>query len=311
METKYTGRQIAILTDVHGLLEPLEAILEDIRRRGITDIFSLGDNIGEGPNPAETINLLEENGVISLAGNAEEYVRLGLEAFPYIGGLRKEKSLWTLSKLGEKEKGIIELYPHFIELTIGGKNVGLCHFANDVRWDFRRRSTWSYQAGFDYEDTGERLNPNASRQFMVINQPEYKEEMERLLKTYPSPDDPSARGIVDAHKDLLFGGKTLDFFDAIIQGHVHWKLYDTNDGEKRPTFYSIRAAGMAYRHDRKDFASYVILKEKTNHEGFDLEEILVIFDREKMVAKIINFTNPGERIRKYTSITQDEISRLR
>ena len=74
-------KQIAIFTDAHGLLEPTIAALEDIKKRGITEIYSLGDNIGVGPNPKEVINLLQEYNVTSLAGNSEEYVRLGIEPF--------------------------------------------------------------------------------------------------------------------------------------------------------------------------------------------------------------------------------------
>ena len=57
---KYTGRQIAIFTDIHGLLYPTIAILQDIKRRGIKEIYSLGDNIGVGPNPSEVLDLLGE-----------------------------------------------------------------------------------------------------------------------------------------------------------------------------------------------------------------------------------------------------------
>ena len=53
MNEQYTGRQIAILTDIHSLVEPLETILLDTQRRGITEIYSLGDNIGDGFNPEE------------------------------------------------------------------------------------------------------------------------------------------------------------------------------------------------------------------------------------------------------------------
>ena len=54
MENKeLEARKIAIFTDAHALLEPTEAALEDMQRRGITEIYSLGDNIGVGPNPSE------------------------------------------------------------------------------------------------------------------------------------------------------------------------------------------------------------------------------------------------------------------
>lgn len=40
-ENLYTGREIAIFTDAHALLEPTKAALEDIDRRGIREIYSL------------------------------------------------------------------------------------------------------------------------------------------------------------------------------------------------------------------------------------------------------------------------------
>ena len=64
-------RRVAIFTDVHGLIEPLEAILKDIKDRGIKEIYSLGDNIGTGPSPNLVIDMLKENNVISVAGNQE------------------------------------------------------------------------------------------------------------------------------------------------------------------------------------------------------------------------------------------------
>lgn len=54
MEYYNTKRTIAIFTDVHGLLEPLKAILEDIKQKGITEIYCLGDFVGVGPNPTKT-----------------------------------------------------------------------------------------------------------------------------------------------------------------------------------------------------------------------------------------------------------------
>lgn len=295
---KYTGRQIAILTDIHGLLEPTEAILADIRARGITEIYSLGDNIGEGPHPLEVVTLLEENGVKSIAGNAEEYVRLGVDPFPYVN---KQSCLWTLSKLGEKGIGIVTLYPRFIELLVGGKKVGLCHFANDARIHFGEHSTWEYQGHFSA--TGEVRDKDASKQFEYTNSEAEKEDIKAQI-TKHGKDDPSMRGMLSVQSEPLFDGQLIELFDAIIQGHVHWKLYDKNDKTK---FYTIRAAGMAYRTNPTDSASYVILRERADNQGFDLEEILVVYDRERMVASILNCTNPDKRIRRYTSITPAEI----
>ncbi|MFH0962527.1 MAG: metallophosphoesterase family protein [Planctomycetota bacterium] len=47
----------AIISDIHGNLEALLAVLDDIKKRNITEIICLGDIIGYGPNPKECIDI--------------------------------------------------------------------------------------------------------------------------------------------------------------------------------------------------------------------------------------------------------------
>lgn len=61
----------AIISDIHGNLQALQAVLTDIDRQGITDIISLGDNIGYGPEPEEVFKTLTARGIPSLMGNHE------------------------------------------------------------------------------------------------------------------------------------------------------------------------------------------------------------------------------------------------
>lgn len=292
-------RRVAIFTDAHGLLEPTQAALEDMRARGITEIYSLGDNIGVGPNPSEVMSLMYEYGVKSVAGNSEEYVTLGIEPFrSYFNALKKESATWTLSKLSEEQIGQIKLFPRYIELTIGGKNIALCHFANDVRIDFGERSTWTYQRNFDFMKTGEQYNPEASWQFNYTNSQQQLEEIEYMINKY-GVNHPYVRGFLSAKENPLFARKKVDFYDAVVQGHVHWKLYD----EEQPTkFYSIRAVGMAYRQDPVDTASYVILEEQ--EDGFKIEEVLVKYDREKMISSILSSDSPDTTIHKFVGLSR-------
>jgi len=48
----------AILSDIHGNIEALTAVLEDIQARGITEIICLGDIVGYGPQPLECVEAL-------------------------------------------------------------------------------------------------------------------------------------------------------------------------------------------------------------------------------------------------------------
>ncbi len=300
----YTGRNIAIFTDIHGLLEPTVAILNDINRRGIKEIYSLGDNIGSGPNPLEVIKLLEDNNVKSLSGNREYYITLGFESFPYLNYMEMESSNWTRKKIGKEGKDIIKNYSHSLELNVGGKKVGLCHFPNDIRFDFDdcKTSTWSYQKNFDYMNTGERINNNASSQFKYTNSKEQLERMkENIVKwgilSYES------KGILSALNEPLFKGKSVFDFDDIFFGHVHWELEDHTD---KTNFHSLRGVGIAYRNDPIDKAYYIILKEKANNMGFDIERVLVKYDRDKMEESILNSTIKDYKIKKYASVTDNK-----
>ena len=47
----------AIISDIHGNLEALQAVLDDISKRDVDEIYCLGDVIGYGPNPCECLDV--------------------------------------------------------------------------------------------------------------------------------------------------------------------------------------------------------------------------------------------------------------
>lgn len=130
-------RRIAIFTDAHALFEPTLAILEDARKNGITEIYSLGDNIGSGPNPRQVVELLDEYGVQSLAGNHELYTTLGIESFrehlESTGALAEAKrnSSWTRTQLTPEQLDRLRRLPEELTIEIGGEKVLLRHYVAD------------------------------------------------------------------------------------------------------------------------------------------------------------------------------------
>jgi predicted phosphodiesterase len=60
----------AIISDIHGNLEALQAVTRDIEEEGIKRIICLGDVIGYGPNPVECADISREFDVV-LCGNHE------------------------------------------------------------------------------------------------------------------------------------------------------------------------------------------------------------------------------------------------
>ncbi len=64
----------AVLSDIHGNLEALEAVFADIRKRGIEEVVFLGDTIGYGPNPLECMTKTVAEADTLIRGNHEEAV---------------------------------------------------------------------------------------------------------------------------------------------------------------------------------------------------------------------------------------------
>jgi len=68
-EKKVFQYSLAVIADIHGNRWALEAVLQDIDRRGIQQIVNLGDHLTGPLDPAGTANLLIERGVLSICGN--------------------------------------------------------------------------------------------------------------------------------------------------------------------------------------------------------------------------------------------------
>ena len=59
----------AVISDIHGNLEALDAVLDDIRGQGIDEVICLGDVVGYGPNPCECIDRVTETCRVTLMGD--------------------------------------------------------------------------------------------------------------------------------------------------------------------------------------------------------------------------------------------------
>ena len=62
----------AVISDIHGNLEALEVVLNDVKAQGISEIYCLGDIIGYGPNPRECIDRVMEHCTVTLLGNHDQ-----------------------------------------------------------------------------------------------------------------------------------------------------------------------------------------------------------------------------------------------
>jgi predicted phosphodiesterase len=71
----------ALISDVHGNIEALEAVLADIRTQSVDEIYCLGDIIGYGPNPCECIDAIIKNCKVTILGNHDQGALFDPECF--------------------------------------------------------------------------------------------------------------------------------------------------------------------------------------------------------------------------------------
>ena len=275
----YTGREIAIFTDTHAMYEPTIAILEDIRFRGISDIYSLGDNTSLGPNPREVLDLMDKYNVNQIMGNSEYYLTLGGIPFSYWNEERERSLDWT----NDRVQGYIndlKLYKPSLDLLLGDKKIALCHFGNDIRWDFVKHNTWIYQ-----DNIG---NGKSADQFMFTNSDEYNKEVEYMINKY-GIDNPKVQGYLSSKNTPMFDGKLITSYDDVFQGHVHFELEDRLNNTN---IHTLRGAGMGeYEDNKKSLAYYIILKEKKKG-GFDIEKVYVPFNKNSLLSSIYSSDMP-------------------
>ena len=64
----------AVISDIHSNLEALEAVLADIDRRDIKEIYCLGDVVGYGASPKECLDIVSQRCAAVLCGNHDQAV---------------------------------------------------------------------------------------------------------------------------------------------------------------------------------------------------------------------------------------------
>ncbi len=123
-------RRIAVFSDIHGNYEALKEVCNDIHNEGITEIYSLGDNIAIGPEPKETVDLLISNNVHSIKGNHEMYyldiIKNGTTDI-YESELKHQ--LWISKELGKRYYNYLNELDYEIRLDIDGLKIYMCHYA--------------------------------------------------------------------------------------------------------------------------------------------------------------------------------------
>ena len=125
--------RFAVFSDIHGNIEALTKVLCDIEKRDVDGVYCLGDLVGYGPRPNETINTMRESGITTIMGNYDEGVgyEKGDCGCAYSTDEEKldgQKSIdWTTEQVTLGNKEYLRTLHEKIEFTANGYKILLVH----------------------------------------------------------------------------------------------------------------------------------------------------------------------------------------
>ncbi|SDC20671.1 protein phosphatase [Paenibacillus sp. UNCCL117] len=136
--------KIALISDIHSNMTALEAVLAHIRAAGIRRIVCLGDLVGKGPQPSETVERIRETCEATIQGNWDHGI---------VRPQDKGSAQWQKDRLSPAQLSFLAELPFSYELWISGHRLRLVHASADsVYHRITRKADKKEKLGF-FENT--------------------------------------------------------------------------------------------------------------------------------------------------------------
>jgi putative phosphoesterase len=125
--------KLAVFSDIHGNIQGLRAVLQDIESRGADIVWCGGDLVGYGANPGQVIEEIQRRGIPTIMGNYDDgigYFRIacGCDYADEAAMERGQRSIaWTKEQTNEAHKAYLCSLPYRLQREIDGHQVVLVH----------------------------------------------------------------------------------------------------------------------------------------------------------------------------------------
>ena len=119
----------AIISDLHGNLPALNAVLEDVSKRGITEFIFAGDYCLSSPYPDQVITAIRNiKNKHVIRGNEEHYLEslVGKDQSQWTDG-QMQISYWNYRNISEDNRDYLLSQPVNVDLICDGVNIHITH----------------------------------------------------------------------------------------------------------------------------------------------------------------------------------------
>lgn len=113
--------RVAVISDLHGNATAFEAVLEDIRHRGIDTVYNLGDVAGKGPRGSECVRLSRLHCAVTVRGNWDDFLPTETPE------RRDDAGWWWHSELTREDREWLQSLPLSHDIVLGGRRIRLFH----------------------------------------------------------------------------------------------------------------------------------------------------------------------------------------
>ena len=122
--------KLAFISDIHGNVDALEAVLKDIKEKRVEQVFVLGDLCYRGIEPKRALELVRSLNCDVIKGNADEWVVRGVREGEVpdqaLDIMNKERE-WIVSKLDDESVEYLIELPTELNLSFGEINIHAFH----------------------------------------------------------------------------------------------------------------------------------------------------------------------------------------
>lgn len=127
----------AVITDVHANVFALKSALKEIDELKPDKIICLGDIVGGGAYPDETVQLIKKRGdILCVKGNHDMFATLDLKKLPSVD-TRIKMFAWQQRVLTKSAKDFLESLPPVLTFEDCGKKIVAFHYPKNQRGRFK------------------------------------------------------------------------------------------------------------------------------------------------------------------------------